>query len=69
MDASGAATLVGIWGGYEDPEAILAEPEIAKGTIRDAARAVHPDAGGTTEKFQTLQEARRILEAHHGVKL
>lgn len=34
---------------------------------RTAAKKLHPDAGGTTAAFQKLQEARRVIERHHGV--
>lgn len=30
---------------------------------KPAARRLHPDAGGSTELFQRLQEARRVLDA------
>lgn len=33
------------------------------GDYRTAARKLHPDAGGSAEEFQRLQEARRVLEA------
>lgn len=33
------------------------------GDYRTAARKLHPDAGGSVEEFQRLQEAVRVLEA------
>lgn len=69
MDATGAAKLICIWGNCGETEKVLANPLLAKEVIREAAKLTHPDAGGTTEKFQVVQEAKRILEAHHGVKL
>lgn len=35
-------------------------------TYRLAAQRLHPDAGGSTEDFQRLQEAKRVLDTHHG---
>lgn len=32
----------------------------------EAAKRLHPDAGGTSEAFQRLQDARRVLEAGDG---
>lgn len=36
---------------------------------RDAAKRTHPDNGGSTDDFQLVQEAKRVLEAHHGGSL
>lgn len=48
-----------VWG-------ILDDPDYAADAYRLAAKRLHPDAGGSTEAFQRLQEAKRILDAHHG---
>lgn len=34
---------------------------------RQAAKALHPDAGGDEETFKQLQTAAEVLRAHHGV--
>jgi hypothetical protein len=38
------------------------DPFFATALYRDAAKNLHPDAGGSTEDFQKLQEAKRILD-------
>lgn len=45
---------------------IIVERSYARDGIRAAAARVHPDRGGTTDDFQLVQEAKRVLEAHHG---
>jgi hypothetical protein len=76
MDSYGAAKLVALWAGEpplpEEGEVtrIVGNPGWAKATIRKAAKRVHPDVeGGSAEKFQQLQVAKRALEAHHGEAL
>lgn len=41
---------------------LISETEIRTSTYREAARRLHPDAGGSTEDFQRLQEAKRVLD-------
>jgi len=36
--------------------------------MRHAIKARHPDHGGDTEAFKQLLEAKRVLDAHHGVR-
>jgi hypothetical protein len=48
---------------------VLAEREYARDAVRIAAMKTHPDNGGVTEDFQLIQEAKRVLEAHHGGSL
>lgn len=43
--------------------------ELAREAYRQAAYAAHPDRGGSTEDFQLVQEAKRVLEAHFGASL
>jgi len=45
---------------------IAADAEYARQAIRRAAAKTHPDAGGRSDDFQLVQEAKRILEVHHG---
>ncbi len=35
-------------------------------TYRNAAKLTHPDRGGSVHEFQLLQEAKAVLDAHHG---
>jgi hypothetical protein len=42
------------------------DPEDIDRAYRQAAKKLHPDAGGSTADFQRLQEARRVLD---GVRL
>lgn len=35
---------------------------------REAAKIAHPDAGGSQQQFVRLQEAKRVLDQHHGLK-
>lgn len=45
---------------------LLANPLTAGGVYRAAARRLHPDTGGSHEQFTKLQDAKRLLDAHHG---
>lgn len=46
--------------------AILTDRDVARRAYREAASSAHPDAGGSTSDFQLVQEAKRVLEGHHG---
>lgn len=48
-------------------EDILHDVDFYRAIYRNVARALHPDTGGTTEDFQKLQEAKRVLDRHHGL--
>lgn len=48
--------------------AVLNSVEAFREHYRAAARELHPDAGGSVAAFQRLQEAKRILDAHHGTE-
>lgn len=65
MTATAAAEIYTRMGGGNARD-VLATPAYAADVYRRAARAVHPDAGGSVEDFQTLQTARRVLDHHHG---
>lgn len=44
---------------------LLGDVALAKAALRRAAVATHPDRdGGSTDRFQTLQQARGVLAAH-----
>jgi hypothetical protein len=45
---------------------LLTDPAGYQAAYRSATKRLHPDAGGSVEDFQRLQEAKRILDAHHG---
>lgn len=53
----------------DDAKAIQNDREIAKFLIRTAKAKTHPDKGGRNEDWTLLQEAERIITAHHGGKL
>lgn len=55
--------------GGHDVKAILASPAVATAAYRAAAAKAHPDRGGSVSDFQLVQEAKRVLEAHHGTSL
>lgn len=44
---------------------LLESVDITKAAYRTAARRTHPDTGGSQEQFVILQEAKRVLDAHH----
>lgn len=52
--------------GGASPADVLSTRSAAQAAYRIAARAAHPDTGGSTEAFQRLNEAKRIIDAHHG---
>ena len=45
---------------------IVTDETWARDAVRAAAAKTHPDRGGRVEDFQLVQEAKRVLEAHHG---
>ncbi len=49
----------------EDVEKVLTDAESLQWFFRMAAKHAHPDVGGDTQKFQTVNEAKRVLDAHH----
>lgn len=49
--------------------AIIRNADNARSAYRAAAGKTHPDAGGSTDEFQLVQEARRVLVSHHGQDL
>jgi hypothetical protein len=50
-------------------ESILRDASSARTAYRMAIAKAHPDAGGTAEDFQLVQEAKRVLEGHFGATL
>ena len=43
-------------------QSALLDGRMVEATYKTAAKRTHPDAGGTTEDFQRLQDAKRILD-------
>lgn len=68
-----AAHLIARLAGDKNPEvsanALLADAKLALLIVRQARAKTHPDAGGHNEDWTLLQEAERIITAHHGGKL
>jgi hypothetical protein len=61
-----AALIARLAGQAEVNGAALASKDRAKVLIRLARAKTHPDAGGRNEDWTLLQEAERIVTAHHG---
>lgn len=45
---------------------VIASHDVYKALYRRVAAALHPDRGGDSERFNLLQEAKRVLDKHHG---
>lgn len=72
MTAEVAAKVVAEAGGdgmafEDDIELLLGYEDLCKKAYRKAAAHTHPDHGGSTRDFQLVQEAKRVLWAHHGM--
>jgi len=66
--AESAAVVLLDWANMTDTfsrDDVLRSPTLTANLFRDAAKRVHPDAGGSTEDFQRVNEAKRVLDAHH----
>lgn len=47
---------------------VIESAKALQGAYRDACKNTHPDLnGGTDGSFKILQEAKRVLDAHHGL--
>lgn len=68
MTAEVAARLVAVLGSTGTALDVLTDAGVYRAAYRSAARAAHPDSGGSVEAFQNLQAARAILDRHHGIK-
>jgi hypothetical protein len=63
-----AEILVDVEGLGGDAGDVLDDRQAYRDTYRLAAKACHPDRhGGDTQRFQLLQQARAVLERHHGL--
>ena len=63
---SGAAKFLELFGDSTAGQ-IAGSAEAAKAAFRQAARKLHPDAGGTQDKFERLTKAWETLRRHHGI--
>lgn len=68
MTAHDAAKTLVFFAPEHDIASIIANAEAAGRAIRGAQMKTHPDRGGGAEGFVRVQEAKRVLEAHHGGK-
>ncbi|MBW3630660.1 MAG: molecular chaperone DnaJ, partial [Gemmatimonadetes bacterium] len=65
MTVDEAALHLATWGSANlntpiDPEELIGSAMLVAGAYRMAAKRMHPDAGGSTDEFQRLQEAKRV---------
>lgn len=64
-----ALLLFRLWGDREptdnDIDGMLADAKYARTIKVNASRVAHPDAGGTTEAMQRVNEAWAVLDRHH----
>lgn len=65
MSVEAAALLVGTIAS-RIPSGILNDRALAREAVRIASARSHPDAGGDPDDFSSVQQAKRVLEAHHG---
>ena len=59
-----AEYIAGLCGNTGSSTAILEDPEYFGFCYKKAAKLAHPDAGGSDKAFQTLQQAKELLDAH-----
>jgi hypothetical protein len=64
-----AACLARLSGNGATAADIAGNVERARHAYRRAAANTHPDNNGSTGNFQLVQEAKRVLQAHHGATL
>jgi hypothetical protein len=70
LSTNQAATLIARLAQDEgNVDAVLSSRDWALALVRRAKARAHPDAGGRNEDWTLLQEAERIITAHHGGKL
>ncbi|QBI19386.1 molecular chaperone DnaJ [Egibacter rhizosphaerae] len=54
------------WSGSDLPDSLVTSPGVRENAWREAAKRLHPDAGGNPEAFRRLEEAKRMLDLHGG---
>lgn len=70
LSVEAAAAIIAEASGHMSANgAMLKSIDIARTGIRLAFAKTHPDAGGTAARFQRVQQAKAVLEAHHGGRL
>lgn len=63
-DAAELLVDLGEWGGERgDPDALIADPEIARAYYREAAKRTHPDTGGDPAMFARVKTAYDLVSA------
>lgn len=63
---SAARFLVGEVRTSDTIEQVIRDTRVYKSLYRRVAAVLHPDRGGDADRFQLLQEAKRVLDRHHG---
>jgi hypothetical protein len=48
-----------------NPEQLIRDKDLAKIAAERARNSSHPDRGGSKDRFQQVEEARRVLFTHH----
>ncbi|HEY4131676.1 MAG TPA: hypothetical protein VGM50_13740 [Gemmatimonadaceae bacterium] len=61
-----AGLIARLAGDEENTAAVQSSREWARNLVRRAKARTHPDVGGRNEDWTLLQEAERIIVAHHG---
>jgi len=61
MSKDDACAVLAALAGWDSPPDWM-DPYVVGLAYKDAAKRVHPDAGGSTEDFQRLQDAKRVLD-------
>lgn len=71
MTTTAAAALLSRYAAVAGaPDTLLTDAGMARTAVRDALRQTHPDmATGDRDAFESVQTARKVLTAHHGVSL
>lgn len=67
MDLKTAATVLSNWTKFT-PGEVYHSLDHYRNAYREAAKLMHPDlTGGDDKNFKLLQEAKRVLDQHHGL--
>ena len=66
MNAETAAVVLSNYHATIDYNSVLKSWEAARDCLRAARAKVHPDAGGSEERWHNVEVARKVLSAHHG---
>jgi hypothetical protein len=54
------------WRGPDGPASIIHNPDVREQAYREAAKHAHPDAGGDTDAFRGVKQAKEVLDEHGG---